>query len=92
MDLIPGSPEDEQITSSKPDQGVLTPSPCSLASHQMMLPVPGMGGQELLAKGVYGNLQTTQYLIGFKAHSMRWNPFLTLLRWPRTVDQIGHET
>lgn len=27
---------------------------------------------------------TTHSLTGFKAHFMRWNPCLTLLRWPRT--------
>jgi hypothetical protein len=31
---------------------------------------------------------TNQDLIWFKAHSMRWNPYLTLLEWPGTWDSI----
>lgn len=30
-------------------------------------------------------------LVGFKAHSLRGKPCLTLLRWPWTWDWIGHE-
>jgi hypothetical protein len=29
-----------------------------------------------------------QYLMGFKAHSMRWNPTPTLPEWPITWDYI----
>ena len=30
---------------------------------------------------------TNHFLIGFKAHSMRWGPHLTLLKWPRNKNR-----
>lgn len=42
----------------------------------------GNGGTELV--GI-----VNQCLIWLKAESLRWNPYLVLLRWPRTRDKIA---
>lgn len=33
---------------------------------------------------------TKPFFFYFNAHSMSWNPFLILLKWPRTRDYVGH--
>lgn len=33
---------------------------------------------------------TNHFLIAFKISSIRGNPYLTLIKWPRTWDYIGH--
>lgn len=33
---------------------------------------------------------TNHFLIGFEAHFMGWNSFLTQLKWPRTQNWMGH--
>lgn len=33
---------------------------------------------------------TDQSLIRLKVHSMKWNPYLAVLKWPRSWEQINH--